>query len=224
MHVEDGLALRCGEAYAVTGKSGSGKTLFLELIGLLIKPESGGSYLLKHPGQQALDISTVWHFSPERLADLRARTFGFVLQTGELMPFLSVRENIELPQKITGRCDSLRTDRLIGRLDLGRVENYRPGMLSVGQRQRVAVARALSHSPQFVIADEPTSALDPELSSGVIRLLVETANDEGAGVVIATHELSLLEHFDFSQLIVEVQDMDDISGITTSTVTSSKFA
>ncbi|MDE2792886.1 MAG: ATP-binding cassette domain-containing protein [Paracoccaceae bacterium] len=216
--VEDGLTLEAGEAYAVTGRSGSGKTLFLELLGLLLCPDPGGQYRLEEPGCESEDLATLWTDARRRLADLRARVFGFVLQTGGLFPFLSVRENVTISQEITGRQDTARVSRLIEQLELDSVSRYKPGQLSIGQQQRAAVARALSHRPAFVIADEPTSALDPELSDSVLRLLMQAARDEGAGVVVSTHDASFAERFPVSHLRVAVDPAAGSPGRTTSRV------
>ncbi len=216
--VEDGLALSAGEAWALTGRSGSGKTLFLELLGLLLRPESGGSYRLEGKDGTSEDVAALWSGARARISSLRATVFGFVLQTGGLFPFLSVRENISVPQAVTGRVDEPRVARLIEQLDLGAVSRYKPGRLSVGQRQRTAVARALAHRPEFVIADEPTSALDPELSDAVIGLLMAAAREDGAGVVVSTHDAGFANRFSVPRLSVAVDSEAAVPGRTVSRV------
>ena len=216
--VEDGLAFLPGEAWALTGRSGSGKTLFLELLGLLLRPDAGGRYRLEVPDGASEDIAALWSGAGARIAGLRARVFGFVLQTGGLLPFLSVRENIALPQAVTGRVDESRVARLIEQLELGQVSRYKPGRLSVGQRQRTAVARALAHRPEFVIADEPTSALDPDLSDAVLGLLIAAAREEGAGVIVSTHDAGFANRFAVAHLAVAVDPAAAEPGRTVSRV------
>ncbi|MCY3876557.1 MAG: ATP-binding cassette domain-containing protein [Rhodobacteraceae bacterium] len=217
--VDDGLSLSAGEAYAVTGKSGTGKTLFLELLGLLVRPDPGGVYRLAHPDGSLEDLATLWDGARTALSDCRARVFGFVLQTGGLFPFLSVRENVALSQEVTGRTDNARVSDLIDLLELGDISDYKPDQLSVGQRQRTAVARALAHRPAFVIADEPTSALDPELSETVIELLFEASREDGAGVVISTHDAGFTRTFPVTQLSVALDPAAGDIERTTSRVT-----
>jgi putative ABC transport system ATP-binding protein len=185
-----GITLRRGEVWAITGGSGTGKTLFLETLGLLRAPQGDSQIGLIAADGGRTDASHLWARgvrNPE-LARLRGMVFGFVPQTGGLIPFLTAAENIALPQRVFGRADAARIARLIDRLGLGDVARLRPPALSIGQRQRVAIARALSHRPAFVIADEPTSALDPPTADEVMRLFLEQAAQEGAGVVLSSHD------------------------------------
>ena len=216
--VDDGLSLSAGEACAVTGKSGTGKTLFLELLGLLVRPDPGGRYALAHADGQIEDLAGLWGGKRAALSDCRARLFGFVLQTGGLFPFLSVRDNIALSQRITGRIDASRIAHLIDLLELGEIADFKPDRLSVGQRQRTAVARALAHRPAFVIADEPTSALDPELSETVIELLFRAARDDGAAVVISTHDAGSVDGLSVARLLVGIDPKASSDGLTLSRV------
>lgn len=188
----DELTLDAGQAVALTGASGSGKTLLLELLGLLRAPGPGTAYRL---GES--DLAALWSHGPRAAALARGRGahFGFVPQTGGLMPFLTVAENVALPQAIAGRRDAGRVAALIDRLGLGDVAALRPGALSIGQRQRTAIARALAHRPPFVIADEPTAALDPDSADRVLDLLLETARAEGSGVILSSHDIARMDRF-----------------------------
>lgn len=188
------LEINTGEAVGLTGPSGTGKTLLLELLGLLRRPGTCGGFRIAsdtHP----LDLATVWTGGPMSPADVRADRFGFVPQSGGLLPFLNVFENIALAQRISGRLDEDWQAHLIDRLGLGDVQRLRPGALSIGQRQRVAIARALAHRPAFVIADEPTAALDPGAATTAMGLLIDVAVTGGAGVIISSHDLNLLDQF-----------------------------
>lgn len=187
----DGVALARGQAVALTGASGSGKTLLLEILGLLRAPAPGVAYDWADDDGQGRDLAALWQ-GGSRTADLaaaRGALFGFVPQTGGLMPFLTVAENIVLTQRITGRIDTGWSSALIRRLGLAGVAGLHPAALSIGQRQRAAVARALAHRPPFVIADEPTGALDPESADTVLGLLLEIAADQDCGVILSSHDL-----------------------------------
>lgn len=195
-----------GRAVALTGPSGSGKTLLLELLGLLRPPVGTVSYAWTGGEGPARDLAALWRRGPRNaaLARSRGRLFGFVPQTGGLLPFLSVAQNVALPQRITGRTDPDRCRDLIARLGLERVADMPPAALSIGQRQRAAVARALAHRPPFVIADEPTGALDPESADRVLALLLETAAVQGCGVILSSHDLDRIGRFGIPRLSLSV--------------------
>lgn len=196
-----------GEPVALTGASGAGKTLLLELLGLLRAPGPGMVYGWSDAGGQAHDLAGLWTRGPRNsaLAEMRGRLFGFVPQTGGLMPFLSVAENVALPQRINDCMDADWCATLIDRLGLATVAALRPAALSIGQRQRTAVARALAHRPPFVIADEPTGALDPESADTVLELLLETARDQGCGVILSSHDLDRIARFGIPRLALSVE-------------------
>ncbi len=193
----DRLDLGAGQAVALTGASGSGKTLMLELLGLLRAPGPGTRYRCGD-----LDLAALWDRGARSaaLARARGRLFGFVPQTGGLMPFLTVAQNVALTQRVTGRADAARAAALIDRLGLADVAALLPGALSIGQRQRAAVARALAHRPPFVIADEPTAALDGDSADGVLDLLLETARAQGAGVILSSHDIARIARFGIARL------------------------
>ncbi len=201
------LELRAGQAVALTGPSGSGKTLLLEILGLLRPPgPGGGSYEWQDADGVRRDLAGMWAAGPRSraLARMRGQLFGFVPQTGGLMPFLTVAENVALSQRVAGRADPGWCRALVARLGLEGVAGLRPGALSIGQRQRVAVARALAHRPPFVIADEPTGALDPESADRVLELLLEIAGAQGCGVILSSHDLDRIGAFGIARLSLSV--------------------
>ncbi|WP_425043968.1 ABC transporter ATP-binding protein [Primorskyibacter sp. S87] len=206
----DRLDLSAGHAVALTGESGSGKTLLLELLGMLRKPDAGR--YVWHDGDQEVDLAGLWLDGPRSsaLARKRGQLFGFVPQTGGLLPFLTVTENVSLPQRVIGRPDAGRVDMLLDRLGLTDVATQFPLTLSIGQRQRCAVARALSHSPPFVIADEPTAALDPEAADRVLTLLLECAGEQGSGVVLSSHDLDRVARFGIKQVSLRVVPGEEV--------------
>lgn len=189
------LEIAAGEAFGLSGGSGTGKTLLLEVLGLLRRPDPGGRFVLQAEGRD-IDLRA----DPSDAARLRGRYFGFVPQAGGLLPFLTVAENIALGQKITRAQDSAWIAALIARLGLSGLEALTPSALSIGQRQRVSIARALAHKPVFVIADEPTAALDPEAAEQAMGLLIEAAHQGGAAVIVSSHDLGLLDRFSMSRL------------------------
>lgn len=186
------LDLSAGETIGLSGGSGTGKTMLLEVLGLLRRPNTGGTFLLSVEG---IEVDLHKTAGAAKAAELRGRYFGFVPQTGGLLPFLTVSENIALSQQIAGVEDRDWHGELIARLGLAGLERLSPSALSIGQRQRVSIARALAHKPGFVIADEPTAALDPDAAQNAMRLLIEAAELGGAGVIISSHDIGLLGQF-----------------------------
>lgn len=204
----DLLNLEQGAAVALTGASGSGKTLLLELLGLLRMPGQGTNYEWIRPQAPARDLAALWAGGARSaaLARMRGHLFGFVPQTGGLIPFLTVAANVRLPQRLQGRTDEDWEAELMARLDLNDVAGLYPAALSIGQRQRVAVARALAHRPRFVIADEPTAALDTGRADTVLALLLEQARQQGAGVVLSSHDPARIERLGVPMLRLVPRD------------------
>lgn len=199
----DSLRLGAGEVIGFSGPSGTGKTMLLEVLGLLRRVGRADAFRLEHDGAQ-IDLMNPGSRSGPGAAEIRARYFGFVPQSGGLLPFLTVRENIALSQRIVGRPDPARVASLEHQLGLDGVRHQRPKALSIGQRQRVAIARALAHRPTFVIADEPTAALDPENARTAMHLLIDAALTGGAGVIVSSHDLDLLGAFPMRRLVLEL--------------------
>lgn len=147
------------------------------------------------------DIDRLWDARrPDELAELRSRYIGYVLQDGGLLPYLTVRQNIDLPRRLTGLpVDAIASD-LASKLDIGAQLDKLPAMLSVGQRQRAAIARALAHEPAVIIADEPTAAVDPVNAERIVALLVELTSALGVTLIVATHAHDLVRRAGFTLL------------------------
>ncbi len=203
----DRLEISPGDVVALTGASGSGKTLALELLGLLRAPGSGTGY-----SHDDTDLAALWAGGARgsALARTRGQLFGFVPQTGGLVPFLTVMENIRLPQRLTHRPDDAWITHLTERLGLTGLGAVSPANLSIGQRQRVAIARALAHRPPFVIADEPTAALDPENAETVLTLFLDMARERETGVIVASHDLDRIARHGIRHLPLTVRAGDPV--------------
>jgi putative ABC transport system ATP-binding protein len=197
-----------GEVIGLTGPSGTGKTLLLELLGLLRAPDGGGYKAVPTADSAGTlqDFGGYWHSRNARAscAAVRARFFGYVPQTGGLLPFLSVTENVALSQQISGREDAVWLKSLLGELGLSDVAHLRPAALSMGQRQRAAIARALAHRPFCVIADEPTAALDPENALTAMRLLIDAAREGGSATLLSSHDVTTLAQFPMRRMALSI--------------------
>jgi putative ABC transport system ATP-binding protein len=170
-----------GDYVAITGPSGSGKSTLLNLLGCLDRPTSGSIVL----GED--DVSRL---SDDQLSEIRASRIGFVFQSYNLIPQLTVLENIEVPLYYQGRLaggDRRRCHELAEMVGLGDRLNHRPTQLSGGQQQRVAIARSLVNDPYFILADEPTGNLDSATAEEILDLL-QNLNGQGKTIIMVTHE------------------------------------
>lgn len=184
------LALRPAEVVALTGPSGSGKSTFLYCLSGIVKPDGGDVFF----GQESLTAC-----SDDRRAAIRRASFGFVFQFAELVPELTISENVSLPLEINGVGRRERRERvgdIMSRLDISAQASSRPSQVSGGQAQRAAVARALVHEPAVVFADEPTGSLDSENGGLVLEALLNIARLQRAAVVLVTHDDSIAEQAD----------------------------
>ncbi len=183
------LDIRAGEQIAVLGQSGCGKSTLLDLLAMTLAPSACESFRFEPQTGSGVDVRKAWeNHRLDLLTELRGRHIGYVLQTGGLLPFISVRENIELPRRVCGLAHDDTVQGLAERLQIaGQLEKL-PATLSMGQRQRVAVARALAHEPAVLIADEPTASLDPHTAGQVMELFVELAGQRGITLVVASHD------------------------------------
>ncbi len=184
------LSAQPGELLALTGPSGSGKSTILNLCGLIDTPDSGDIVL---DGKKVNGLDEV------QRTLLRRDALGFVFQSFNLVPVMTVTENVDYPLFLIGVPLAERRERVAAQLKaVGLLEhaNHLPDALSGGQRQRVAIARALVKRPRLVIADEPTAALDSHTADQVLELMRELGHAEGAAFVIATHDSRLSSRCD----------------------------
>ncbi|WP_042697549.1 ABC transporter ATP-binding protein [Azospirillum sp. B506] len=190
----DRFALFPGDQIALVGPSGCGKSTMLDLLSLILAPTAAARFALSMPGRAAVDVMALWRGGGrDRLTALRAAHMGYVLQTGGLVPFLSVRENILLTRRALGLPCPGPAETLMEWLGVAELGRRLPRQISIGQRQRVAIARALAHRPALILADEPTASLDPSLAEGTMALLSAVARHQGAALVVVTHDHALAE-------------------------------
>jgi putative ABC transport system ATP-binding protein len=184
------VGLAGGRVVAIMGPSGSGKSTLLHCLAGILVPDSGSVHVL---GRPLVDLA-------ERdRARLRLRHMGFVLQGGELVPELTLAENVALPLQLLGTRHREAMDRAAAILDavgLAGAGGRRTGEVSGGESQRAAVARALVHEPDIVFADEPTGALDTVNGEQVLDLLLESSRARGAAVLLVTHDHRIAAHAD----------------------------
>ncbi|WP_413204075.1 ABC transporter ATP-binding protein [Rhodospirillum sp. A1_3_36] len=184
------LTVNAGEIVALVGPSGSGKSTLLQICGLLEKPTSGEVSIGGIPcGTLADDKRTA----------LRRDHIGFVYQYHHLLPEFSAEENVVIPQMIAGKSRKVarvRAQDLLEKMGLKDRTGHRPGQLSGGEQQRVAICRALANGPKLLLADEPTGNLDPHTSDRVFQALLELVRGEGLAALIATHNPELARRMD----------------------------
>lgn len=175
-----------GDYISVVGPSGSGKSTLLLMLGGMLSPTSGRIYI---DGQSIYDLNS------DKRARLRKQNVGFVFQTFNLIPYLSAMGNVQIPLFLNGLSDAEQEEKaaaLLERVGLGDRLDHKPSELSVGQQQRVALARMLANDPAIILADEPTGNLDPETSEQIIGFFKEF-NREGRTIVMVTHDPSAAE-------------------------------
>jgi len=183
------LQIRQGEQIALVGESGSGKSTLLDMLAFVLQPSSAGAFRFRpEEAGNPVDVADCWqHARQNRLGDLRKRHIGYVMQTGGLLPFLSVRDNISLSRNVLGMKRDGTVEHLAEMLGIASQLKKLPADLSTGERQRVAIGRALAHRPSIVIADEPTASLDPFAAEKVMSLFLSVAQGFNTTVIIASH-------------------------------------
>ena len=194
------LTIEEGEFVSIIGPSGSGKSTLLNMLGALDIPDSG---TINVAGQ---DLS-----SSKKLNEFRAEKIGFIFQLHNLIPNISVHENVEIPMYTQGMSSSEMKNRALKLLDdvgLGDKADILPSKLSGGERQRVAIARALANEPSIILADEPTGSLDSKTSSKILKQLIDLHEDKNVTLIIVTHDMDVAK---LADRVIEVLDGEIIS-------------
>ena len=192
------LSVEKGVFLAIAGPSGSGKSTLLNLIGCIDTPSQG---------RVLIDGNDVSGKTPDELADLRARTIGFVFQTFNLLPVLSAEENVEYPllqfRELSRTDRKKRVEHFLDLVQLKKYAHHRPNQLSGGQRQRVAIARALATHPKIILADEPTANLDHRTGEAILTLMKDINQQLRTTFVFSTHDKKVMSKAD---RLVRIED------------------
>ena len=191
------LKVNKGEFLAITGKSGSGKSTIMNLVGCLDMPSKGAIYL------NSKDIAKL---DESKLAKIRGKNIGFVFQQFNLIPNLTALENVALPGHFQDEKEIKlysRAKELLNFVGLSDRINHKPTQLSGGHMQRVAIARALINDPEVILADEPTGALDSKTGEQIMKTLSELNKKKGKSIVLVTHDKSLVKYAD---RVIELKD------------------
>lgn len=184
------LTVGIGEQISIIGQSGSGKSTFLQIAGLLDSPTSGNIYV------EGLDASKM---SDREKSNVRLEKFGFVYQSHHLLGDFTALENVLIPAKIKGRVspeDKEYSLSLLEKVGLLSRQDHFPSQMSGGERQRVAIARALMNKPMLLLADEPTGNLDPQTAADVSKLLKNLVDAEGLSILMVTHNHEMAKGMD----------------------------
>lgn len=181
------FSIEAGEFVAIIGPSGSGKSTFLTIAGGLQTPSSG---------QLIIDGTDYTHLSEKERSRLRFKSVGFILQASNLIPFLTVQQQLELVDHLTGSKEKAKANQLFDDLGITGLKHQLPQELSGGERQRAAIARALYHDPALILADEPTASLDTEKAYEVVKLLAKESKEKNKAIIMVTHDDRMLEYCD----------------------------
>lgn len=191
------LSIEEGDFVAIMGPSGSGKSTSMNLTGSLDYPTKGNIFL---------DGENIENLDESELAQLRGKKIGFIFQQFNLVPNLTVKENVMLPmlfQKMEKEDREGKAEELLGLVDLGDRMDHYPNQISGGQQQRVAIARALANDPQVILADEPTGNLDTKTGNKVLDFL-KKFNEEGKTIIMVTHDPDLAR--EYAKTIYSIRD------------------
>ncbi|MBO1085295.1 MULTISPECIES: ABC transporter ATP-binding protein [Enterococcus] len=185
---EINFSVKQGEFVSIIGPSGSGKSTFLTISGGLQTPTSGEIHINGHSFSE---------LNEKKRADLRFKEIGFILQSSNLIPFLKVKEQFYLVDRVAKKkAGDERIDELLKSLDIYELKDSYPKDLSGGERQRVAIARALFNDPSLILADEPTASLDTDHAYEVVKLLVKEAHEKQKATVMVTHDSRMIQWSD----------------------------
>lgn len=204
------LSIRQAEKVALVGFSGCGKSTLLDLLAMILRPDSAEEFAFFTVQDSRLDVAATWkRRNLDGLARARMQYIGYVLQTGGLLPFLSVYENIALSCYGLGLPEQDAVNTVAEKLGIERHLPKFPSQLSVGERQRVSIGRAMAHEPSVVIADEPTASLDPIHAEEIMGLFTGLAEEKGVTLVVATHEWDRVEELGFRRIKFDLKKDKD---------------
>lgn len=191
------LQVKAGELVAVVGPSGAGKSTFLSIAGALLSPSSG---------RIILDNLDITNLTAKKMNQIRLEKIGFIFQSSNLLPYLTVRDQLLLISELSGTKNKkaeIKADELLERLGLSHRKNHYPESLSGGERQRVAIARAWMNDPEIILADEPTASLDSERGRSVVQMLADEVKLREKAAIMVTHDKRML---DLCDRVVYIED------------------
>ncbi|MBF0256647.1 MAG: ABC transporter ATP-binding protein [Gammaproteobacteria bacterium] len=192
-----------GEKIALIDHSGCGKSTLLDMLAFILQPSEVGSFRFRpEPNEDPIDVANCWNRGKQNfLGKLRKNYMGYVMQTGGLVPYLTVRDNMTLSRRLMGMGgNDAAVEELANHLGIRRQLDKYPGNLSTGERQRVAIGRALAHRPPIVIADEPTASLDPIAAEKIMNLFIEMVDELNITVIVASHAWRHIKKLGLRQL------------------------
>jgi len=207
------LRIYQGDKIAFIGESGCGKSTLLDILAFIAQPTKSGTFNFYLQNQEPVNVFSEWQKKRlDPLSQLRKRYIGYVMQTGGLLPYLNVKDNILLSRDILNlpkQDDAV--DKLISALKLDRHLTKSPSVLSIGERQRVAIARALAHKPKIVIADEPTASLDPHSAKNVMSLFVSLVEQFDITLILASHDWQPLKNFGLHRYYLHTEHSENLT-------------
>ncbi len=204
------IQIRAEENIALIGHSGCGKSTLLDMLALILRPDTSDDLSLHPVRGENHDVASLWRRDRySRLSQIRKQHIGYVLQSGGLLPYLTVRENIELPRRLLKLPGDDSINSISKVLGISRQLDKLPGLLSAGERQRASFARALSHRPSILIADEPTAALDPITAHKIMAVVMEVIRGLKITLITASHDWAHVYKMELRTLRQEAVVVDD---------------
>ena len=214
------LQIARGEKIALIGESGCGKSTLLDMLSFILQPTKIGAFRFRpRAAGDAIDLHEFWRKRRmNQFGDLRKQHIGYVMQTGGLLPYLTVRENMSLSRSVLGLPGNDTVVHLASELGIDRHLDKLPSALSTGERQRVAIGRALAHRPSIVIADEPTASVDPFAAEKIMTLFIGLVEELSITVIVASHAWRHIKRLGLRRLSHHTRG-SNYSGITETVVT-----
>jgi putative ABC transport system ATP-binding protein len=209
LHVPD-LKIHAEETIALVGHSGCGKSTLLDMLAVALHPDSADDFILTPGEHESHHVDALWQRKKQnQLSQLRKQHIGYVLQQGGLLPYLTVRENIELPRKLMNLPEDDSTRSMARVMGIHRQLDKLPGLLSAGERQRVAFTRALAHRPSILLADEPTASLDPITARKIMAVVMELVKGLKITMITASHDWAHVYKMDLRSLHQEAEVLEN---------------
>jgi putative ABC transport system ATP-binding protein len=204
------IEIHAEENIALVGHSGCGKSTLMDMLALILHPDKSDSFEINPADGKMDDIDNLWQRKKrDRLSQIRRQHIGYVMQSGGLLSYLTVRENIELPRRLLKLPNDDSIDSISRVLGIHRQLDKLPGLLSAGERQRVVFARALSHRPTILLADEPTAALDPITARKIMAVVMELIKGLKITLITASHDWAHVYKMDLRILNQEAKPIEN---------------